>query len=121
MLDCLIIELIQWQRLQISVLMVTHYSGIFYGQLDPWTAKALNAVMTHATILVQSYVQMILFVKAILIFKQGWLEDILEDEVLLLTRIASIAYAALRFVIDYSMPARQALLLEFLTGKQVLS
>ena len=101
-LDCLILELIQWHRLQISVLVVTYFSGILYGQLDPWTAKALNAVMTNVTILVHAYVQVILFVKAILIFKQGWLEDILEDEVLLLSRIASVAYAALTFVIDYS-------------------
>ena len=82
---------------------------------------ALTAIAANVTILVAANVQMILLVKAILIFKNEWLEDILEDEVLLLTRIASVAYAALRFVLDYALPARQNLILEFLTGKDISS
>ena len=79
------------------------------------------AITTNVTVIVMANLQMILMVKAILIFKQEWLSDVPEDELLLLTRIATVAYAALRFVIDYSLPARQDFVLEFLTGKELSS
>ena len=119
--DHLILELIRWKKLQILVTITMFFFGIFHGQLNPRAALALTAIAANVTILVAANVQMILLVKAILIFKNEWLEDILEDEVLLLTRIASVAYAALRFVLDYALPARQNLILEFLTGNDISS
>ena len=120
-LDCLILELIKLKRLQTFLGLTLYFVGILYGQLHPWTAQVMIAVNSNVSVVLFANLQMILVVKAILIFKQEWLLDVPEDEVLLLTRIATVAYAALRFVIDYSLPARQDFVLEFLTGKELSS
>ena len=120
-LDFLILELINWKKLQILITTTMMFSGVLYGQLNPWKGLALTAIAANASMLVAANVQMILLVKAILLFKQEWLADVQEDEVLLLTRIATIAYAALRFVIDYALPARLDITVEFLTGKELSS
>ena len=120
-LDCLILELIKWKKVLTFLSILGYFSGILHGELDAWTAQAMIGIYTNVMVIIIANLQMILVVKSILIFKQEWLVDVPEDEVLLLTRIASVAYAALRFVIDYSLPARQDFTLEFLTANQLLS
>ena len=120
-LDCLILELIKLKRLETFLGITLYVSGILYGQLESWTAQVMIAVTSNVSVMLIPNLQMILFVKAILILKPEWLLDVPEDEVLSLTRIATVAYAALRFVSDYSLPARQDFVLEFLTGKELSS
>ena len=123
-LDHLVMDGLKASLIMISLILLMNLTGIFYGKLDPWKANALNAIVLNVNIFVLlANVQMILIVKSILIFKQEWLADVPEDEILLLTRIATIAYTALRFVMDYSLPnsLKQSLIMELLTGKKISS
>ena len=69
--------------------------------------------------LINASAQMILAVKAVLIFKSEWIVDYEEDEIIVLARVAEIGYVGIRVILDYLMPERETFLIELFAGVQM--
>ena len=109
-------DLIKIRRIQSAYVAFFYICYIFKIQIGLWYAKIIVIFVTNIVCLINATAQVILTVKAIFIFKPGWIADIEEDEIIVLARVAEIAYVGVRFVLDYSLPERYSRLIDFYTG-----
>ena len=93
------------------------YAGLFYGHFVENLAQALVFVAVNLGGLEIASLQMILIIKAILIFKPEWLSNSTDTEVLNYTRMVSVTYATIRFWVDFLPPAKATFGTKLLTGK----
>ena len=89
---------------------------IFEIQISTFLALLYVLSVTNFVSLVSAFATVLLLVKAVFIFKQGWIVDVAEDEIIYLARVATVSYAGIRFVIDYCMPERETKMIEMLSG-----
>ena len=75
--------------------------GLIYGHFGYSTAQVMLFIFSNVTILLLASVQVTILVKAILIFKGHWLEDWDDSTILMISRLATVLYATVRFMVDY--------------------
>ena len=75
--------------------------GLIYGHFGYSTAQVMLFIFSNVTILLLASVQVTIVVKAILIFKGHWLEDWDDSTILMISRLATVLYATVRFMVDY--------------------
>ena len=97
-------------------LLVYYLLYIFELQISTLFAMLYVLLSTNLVGLVTAFATVIFLVKAVFIFKQCWIVDVPEDEIILLARVVTTFYAGIRFVIDYSLPERETMVIEMLSG-----
>ena len=75
--------------------------GLIYGRFGYFTAQVMLFTSSNITILLFASVQVTTVVKAILIFKGHWLEDWDDSTIQIISRLATVLYATVRFMVDY--------------------
>ena len=91
--------------------------GLIYGHFGYFTAQVMLFISSNAMTLPFASVQVTILVKAILIFKGHWLEDWDDSNIQMISRLASVLYATIRFMVDYLVnDPRQTALLTLLTN-----
>ena len=91
--------------------------GLIYGHFGYFTAQVMLFISSNAMTLPFASVQVTIVVKAILIFKGHWLEDWDDSTIRMISRLATVLYATIRFMVDYLVnDPRQTALLTLLTN-----
>ena len=91
--------------------------GLIYGHFGYFTAQVMLFISSNAMTLPFASVQVTILVKAILIFKGHWLEDWDDSTIRMISRLATVLYATIRFMVDYLVnDPRQTALLTLLTN-----
>ena len=99
-------------------------SGIFYGRLNPIVAQVMVSIVTSSLVLVIIMQEIILILKALIIFKPGILTDQPDQKVIQLFRQSSLVGSCVRFVLDFLLQSNRPCCsntLEFLTGTKMIS
>ena len=100
------------------------YTGVFYGQLKPIVAQVFLAFSTSSFSLIIIMQEIILILKAIIIFKPGILADQSDKKIIGLFRRSSFLVCCARFILDYFVQSNRpccSLTLELLTGTKMIS
>ena len=119
MLDLLIKEyLILCVGRNITIVFV-HYLGLIYGQVEATLAQVFVLVATNLGGIELAFVQVLLLVKYLLIFKADWLVDRLDAEVIWSSRMLVLMYSGFRFIIDFHGPPNTFHSLTLLTGTEL--
>ena len=118
-LDLLIKEyLIVCVGRNITIVFV-HYLGLIYGQVEATLAQVFVLVATNLGGIELAFVQVLLLVKYLLIFKADWLVDRLDAEVIWSSRMLVLMYSGFRFIIDFNGPPNTFHTLTLLTGSEL--
>ena len=93
------------------------FCGLIYGHFGYSTAQVMLFIFSNVTILLFASVQVTIVVKAILIFKGHWLDQLDDSTVQMISRLATLLYATIRFMVDYFVnDPHQAAFLGLLTN-----
>ena len=91
--------------------------GLIYGHFGYSTAQVMLFTSSNVMTLPFASVQVTIVVKAILIFKGHCLEDWDDSTIQMISRLATLLYATIRFMVDYFVnDPHQAALLGLLTN-----
>ena len=96
-----------------------NYLGLLYGQVEATLAEVLFLVATNLGGIELAYVQVLLLVKYLLIFKADWLVDRQDSEVIWVSRVLVLMYSGFRFIIDLYGPPNTFHTLNLLTGTEL--
>ena len=99
------------------------YCGIFYGQLNVIVAQIYLAIISSFSMMVITMQELILVIKALIIFKPGFLADQPDGKVIGLFRRISVLATGIRFALDFYLSWNRpccSLTLEFLTGTEMV-
>ena len=80
-------------------------SGLVYGHFGYSTAQVMMFIFSNISSLSFASVQMTIAVKAILIFKGEWFEEVTDSTIQTSTRLATLIYSGIRFLVDYHAPS----------------
>ena len=100
------------------------YAGVFYGQLKPIVAQVILGFATSCIFMIIIMQEIILILKALIIFKPGILTDQPDKKVIGLFRQCSVLLSCARFMLDYFLQSDRpccSLTLELLTGTKMIS
>ena len=78
--------------------------GLLYGQVEATLAQVIFWVAINLGGIELAFVQVLLLVKYLLIFKANWLIDRLDSEVIWSSRMLVLMYSGFRFIIDFFGP-----------------
>ena len=96
---------------------ICFFSGLLYGQVSDDIALSLLFIQCYLFYLVISSVQMTLVLKVIMIFKGQWVNELMDEQISKMFRLATLGYAGLWWVIDYKLAEpRPRFLLTLMTG-----
>ena len=90
LLDLLILDFIKIRRVQSTLVVYYYISHVFDIKVSFMCAKILTMLSVNLMCLINASAQVILTVKAILIFKPEWIGDYEEDEIIVLARIGQV-------------------------------
>ena len=96
-----------------------NYLGLLYGQVEATLTGVLFLVTTNLGGIELAYVQVLLLVKYLLIFKADWLVDRQDSEVIWVSRVLVLMYSGFRFIIDFYGPPNTFHTLNLLTGTEL--
>ena len=123
-----IIDLLLLDTLKVKILQncfsVLIYSGIFYQRLNPIVAQIMLGMTTSSLVLVLIMQEIMLILKALIIFKPGILTDQPDQKVIRLFRQSSFFCCCAVFILDYLLQANRpccSLTLEYLTNTRRIS
>ena len=102
-------------------IVLVNYLGLLYGQVETTLAEIIFLVSINLGGIELAFLQALLVVKALLIFKADWLADRLESEVIWISRISAMTYSGLRFFIDFHQPTKSFHTLSLLTSTNMKS
>ena len=87
LLDLLILDFIKIRRIQSTLVVYLYISYTFDIKVSILNAKILTLLSVNLMCLINASAQVILTVKAILIFQPEWIGSYEEDEIIVLARI----------------------------------
>ena len=123
-----IIDLLLLDTLKVKILQncfsVLIYSGILYQRLNPIVAQIMLGMTTSSLVLVLIMQEIMLILKALIIFKPGILTDQPDQKVIQLFRQSSFFCCCAVFILDYLLQANRpccSLTLEYLTNTRRIS
>ena len=93
--------------------------GLLYGQVEATLAQVIFWVAINLGGIELAFVQVLLLVKYLLIFKADWLVDRLDSEVIWSSRMLVLMYSGFRFIIDFHGPPKTFHTLSLLTGTEL--
>ena len=93
--------------------------GLLYGQVEATLAQVIFWVAINLGGIELAFVQVLLLVKYLLIFKADWLVDRLDAEVIWSSRMLVLMYSGFRFIIDFHGPPNTFHSLTLLTGTEL--
>ena len=102
-------------------IVLVNYLGLLYGQVETTLAEIIFLVSINLGGIELAFLQALLVVKALLIFKADWLADRLDSEVIWISRIWVMTYSGLRFFIDLHQPTKFFHTLSLLTSTNLKS
>ena len=123
-LDLLLLDVLKATIFQNFTNISIIYSGIFYGKLNPILAEVLLGTVTSCLALIIIMQEIILILKALIIFKPGIVTDQPDRKVIGLFRRTSFLCSSARFILDYFLQSNRpccSLTLKFLTGTEMIS
>ena len=100
-LDLLILDLLRVETVNHIIFIFILLAGYFYGQIPFLMAQILTFLTINIPMYIFGLCQFFLMVKAVLIFKGYWLNDVSEVAIIWTSRIFALAMASLRFVGDF--------------------
>ena len=116
-LDLLILDLIRVETVNHIIFIFILLAGYFHGQIPFLMAQFLTFLTINILMYLFGLCQFFLMVKAVLIFKGYWLNDVSEVTIIWTSRLFALVMASLRFVGDFStQKGNQGLMIKFLTG-----
>ena len=119
-LDLLILILMKVTFGHNVVSAIARYFEHFEGQLDTLTAKLVLFLLVNGGVLQVACLQVLLIVKAILIFKPHWLDDQMDSVVIRKSALFVVSYTSARFLLDFNLTeSRTSNELKLLTGHEV--
>ena len=120
-LDLLILDLIKVNLFNIIVFTFGFLlPGSLYGKLDYFTAQIIVFILINCRIFVCLLFQNFLMTKAILVFKEHWLNNMMDNELLWISRMISIFLTCARFCLDFWITGTRAgPMTKFLTGTKL--
>ena len=96
---------------------VCFFSGLLYGGFNQNFAMFLLFIESFLIFLVISAIQMTLVLKVTMIFKSYWIQELMDDEIKWLFRIASVVYAGIWWTVSFLWAEpRQRILLILMTA-----
>ena len=123
-LDLLLLDGLKVMLLQIFLSTIRLGIGIFSGQINTMVAQVILGTSTSVFSLILIMAELILILKAMMIFKPGVLGDQPDQKVIGLFRGTCAIMTSLRFALDFYLSANRSccsLTLEFLTGIEMIS
>ena len=93
--------------------------GLLYGQVEATLAQVIFWVAINLGGIELAFVQVLLLVKYLLIFKANWIIDRLDSEVIWSSRMLVLMYSGFRFIIDFHGPPKTFHTLSLLTGTEL--
>ena len=93
--------------------------GLLYGQVEATLAQVIFWVAINLGGIELAFVQILLLVKYLLIFKANWIIDRLDSEVIWSSRMLVLMYSGFRFIIDFHGPPKTFHTLSLLTGTEL--
>ena len=117
-LDLLILDLLRVQTVNHSIFIFILLTGYFHGQIPFLMSQILTFLTINVPIYFFGLCQFFLMVKAVLIFKGYWINDISEVAIIWTSRLFALVIVSLRFVGDFLTQKgnRGGILTKFLTG-----
>ena len=119
-LDLMIMILLKVNICHNGIICLVASLQLTHGQLNVTSAKFLIFLRSNVGVLSITGFQVILGVKAMLIFKPHWLAEQTDSEVVRKSSVAALVYTSTRFILDFILtPSRTSTELELLVGVQV--
>ena len=117
-LDLLILDLLRVETVNHIIFIFILLAGYFHGQIPFLMAQILAFLTINIPMYFFGLCQFFLMVKAVLIFKGYWLNDVSEVAIIWTSRLFALVMAILRFVGDifFTQTQTQGLMIKFLTG-----
>ena len=119
MLDLLIKEYLIVCVARNIIVVFVNSLGLLYGQVEATLAQVIFWVAINLGGIELAFVQILLLVKYLLIFKADWLVDRLDSEVIWSSRMLVLMYSGFRFIIDFHGPPKTFHTLSLLTGTEL--
>ena len=123
-LDLLLLDRLKVMILSNIIIISFIYIGVFYGELKPIVATVFLGFSTSFISMIIIMQEIILILKALIIFKPGILTDQPDQKVIRLFRQSFLFCCCARFIVDYFLQANRpccSLTLELLTGTKMQS
>ena len=116
-LDLLILDLLRVETVNHIIFIFILLAGYFHGHIPFLMAQILAFLTINIPMYFFGLCQFFLMVKAVLIFKGYWLNDVSEVAIIWTSRLFALVIASLRFVGDFvTQKGNQGLMIKFLTG-----
>ena len=123
-LDILLLDGLKVMILSNIVMITFIYIGVFHGELKPIVATVILGFAACVVSLIIIMQEIIMILKALIIFKPGILTDQPDRKVIAIFRQSSFLVCCLRFIMDYFLQSNRpccSLTLELLTGTKMIS
>ena len=123
-LDLLLLDGLKVMVLSNIVMITFIYIGVFHGELKPIVATVILGFAACVVSLIIIMQEIIMILKALIIFKPGILTDQPDRKVIAIFRQSSFLVCCLRFIMDYFLQSNRpccSLTLELLTGTKMIS
>ena len=117
-LDLLLLDGSKTMIVHNCLLFIMNFLGITSG-LTIVASEILLGITTSVSMLIISMQEIVLVLKALIIFKPGLLVDLPDLKVINLFRRTSVIASCFRAVWDFFLPPRREMMLEFMTSSKV--